>query len=340
MVGSINCPNCGNALSGDETLCNNCSLNLGGSAAADYTWEADITLLSNPLFIRQLMLVAIGAGLMMAFIMIFVFAATGEFDAIPMMILISFLSIIGLGVFFFLITLIFFGNRTTVRFTVDDKGAYWETIDKRAKTLNRLTILFGILGRSHQAAGAGVLATAREKEFVAWLHLERVEDSRRHLMITLRNSWRPVMMLICLSENYDTVLQFAKRKVVAKPLQKAQGPKPISKGLTRTIFVCLAAAPLFYLSSPFVLDYDIFMTLLMFFFALATVWLVPLFGWVVIASGIIVAIQLIFSGIGDFIFLYAHEQLIFLVAFLGLVYLIWFSWRSIKGKILPPLFED
>lgn len=340
MVDMINCPDCGNALSGEGAVCKKCGLHSGRLITTDHTWETDVTLLSNPLFVRQLMLVAVGAGLLMAFIMGFVFAATGEFEAIPMMVLISFLSIIGLGVFLFLITLIFFGNRTKVRFTVDDKGAYWETVDKRAKTLNRLAILFGILGRSPQAAGAGVLATAREKEFVAWSHLTLVEESRRHLMITLHSSWRPVMMLVCLPENYDAVLQYVSRKVAAKPLKKAQWPKPVTKGLTRTIFVCLAAAPLFFLSSPFVLDYDLFMTLLMFFFALATAWLVPLFGWVVIASGIIVAIQLLFSGIADFAFLYFHEQLIFLVAFPGLAYLVWFSWRSVKGKILPPLFED
>ncbi len=334
MAEKYKCSNCGSQVPFPADQCSNCS------KSSPLTWETDITLLSNPLFVKQLALVAVGAGLLMAFLMIFIFAATGEFDAIPMMVLISFLSIIGLGVLLFLVTLVFFGNRTTVRFKVDEKGAYWETIDKRAKTLNRLTILVSILGRSPQAAGAGALATAREKEFVSWSQLALVEDSRRHLMITLRNSWRPVMMLICLPGNYDTVLQYVNSRVETKPATKAKGPKPFVKGLKRTIFVCLAAAPLFYLSSPYVLDYDIFMTLFMFFFALATVWLVPFFGWVVIASGIIVAIQLFFEGFEYFSLLYAHEQLILLLAFPGLAYLFWFSWSSIKGKILPPLIED
>lgn len=285
-------------------------------------------------------LVAVGAGMIMALLLSFIFVVTGEVDAIPMILLISFFSIIGLGLLLFLITLIVFGNRTRVRFTVDEKGAYWETIDRRAKTLNRLTILAGLLGRSPQAAGAGTLAAVREKEFVTWSQLALVEDNRRYLMITLRNSWRPVMMLVCLPENFDTVLNFANSKVDVRPVIKAKGEKPLVKGLKRTILVCLAAAPLFYLTSPYVLNYDIFMTLLMFFFALATVWLVPLFGWVVIASSIIVAIQLIFSAIAGFSFLYGYEQFICLLAFLGLAYLVWFSWSSLKGKILPPLFED
>jgi hypothetical protein len=334
MAETYKCSNCGSQVPLPSDRCSNCNNN------TTLTWETDITLLSNPLFVKQLALVTIGAGLLMAFLLAFIFAATGEFDAIPMMVLISFLSIVGLGVLLFLVTLVFFGNRTSVRFTVDEKGAYWETIDKRAKTLNRLTILVGILGRSPQTAGAGTLAAAREKEFFSWSQLSLVEESRRHLMITLRNSWRPVMMLICLPENFDTVLKYVSSRVERQPATKAKGPKPFVKGLKRTIFVCLAIAPLFYLSSPYVLDYDIFMTLIVFFFTLATVWLVPLFGWVVIASGVIVAIQVLFSGISDFSFLYGHEQLIFILSFLGLAYLFWFSWSSIKGKILPPLIED
>jgi hypothetical protein len=334
MAEIYKCSSCGSQVPFPTDRCANCS------ESTPLTWETDITLLSNPLFVKQLVMVAVGAGLVMAFLLAFIFAATGEFDAIPMMILISFLSIIGLGVFLFLVTLVFFGNRTRVRFTVDERGAYWETIDQRAKTLNRLTILVGILGRSPQTAGAGAMAAAREKEFVAWSQLALVEDSKRHLMITLRNSWRPVMMLVCLPENFDTVLNYINSKVEVKSATKVKGAKPFVKGLKRTILVCLAAAPLFYLSSPYVLDYDLFMTLLMFFFALATVWLVPLFGWVVMATGFVVAIQLLFSGIADFSFLYGHEQFIFFLAILGLAYLVWFSWSSIKGKILPPLIKD
>ena len=334
MTEKHTCSSCGSQVPFQADRCSKCS------NSSSITWEADITLLSNPLFVKQLALVAAGAGVIMALLLSFIFAATGEIDAIPMILLISFFSIIGLGLFLFLITLIIFGNRTRVRFTVDEKGAYWETIDQRAKKLNHLTILAGILGRSAQTAGAGALAAAREKEFVAWSQLALVEDSRRYLMITLRNSWRPLMMLVCLPENFETVLDYVNSKVDVKPAAKAKGPKPLIKGLKRTILVCLAAAPLFYLTSPYALDYDIFMTLLMFYFALATVWLVPLFGWVVIASSIIVVIQLVFSGIAGFSFLYGYEQFIYLLAFLGLAYLVWFSWSSLKGKILPPLIEN
>jgi len=115
MAETYKCSNRGSQVPFPSDQCSNCS------KSSPLTWETDITLLSNPLFVKQLVLVAVGAGLLMAFLMIFIFAATGEFDAIPMMVLISFLSIIGLGVLLFLVTLVFFGIRTTVRFTSELK---------------------------------------------------------------------------------------------------------------------------------------------------------------------------------------------------------------------------
>lgn len=334
MTGTAKCPDCGSQLPVSALKCEKCQANL------KITWETDITLLSNPLFLRQLLFVAVGAGLTMAVILVFVFAATGEYDAIPMMLLVSLFSVIGLGVFFILITFIVFGNRTRVRFTVDNRGAYWKTIDKRAKSLNRMTILAGILGHSPQAAGAGTLAASRENEFVGWSQIALIESNRRHLMINLRNSWRTVMMLICLPENFETVLEYAGSRVVKKPVTREKVSKPLGKGVVRTLLVILAAAPVFQLSSPYVLDLDIFLPLLMFVFALATVWLTPFLGWVVIGSAAVIFIQLIFVGYHDFYLLYNYEQVIYLLAFIGLFYLAWFSWRSIRGIILPPLLED
>ncbi len=326
------CPSCGNKH----------DLGIDGQDKQEdsFSWETDITLMSNPLFVRQLFLLALGAGLLLAFLMGFIFAATGEFEAIPMMLLISLGGTIGLAFLFFLVTLVFFGNRTRVRFTVDQKGAYWETTDKKIESANRLAILVGVLGRNPQLAGAGALASSREKEMASWNQLSRIEVNRRRLMIVLRNSWRPVLMLVCLPENYETILRYVTSRVKPGPKQDTRKNKPLIKGLLRTLYVCVAIFPLFYLASPNVLDLDMFFPIFTFVFTLATVWLIPLFGWVVIAGVVIALIQLLFVGISDFSFLYGYEQLLFILAFVGLGYLAWFSWFSIKGKILPPLLEE
>jgi threonine/homoserine/homoserine lactone efflux protein len=103
--------------------------------------------------------------------------------------------------------------------------------------------------------------------------------------------------------------------------------------------VALAVAPLFVLSSyPF--ELDLFLPLLMMTFALATVWLIPLFGWVVIGCAAILALLITVTGLSEFDYLYGYEQAAFVLAYVGLAYLVWFSWRALRGRFVPPLVQD
>jgi hypothetical protein len=302
-------------------------------------WETSISLLKNPLVIKQTALVVVSAGLFMALLLSFILALTGEFSGIPTMLLISFLAAAGLGAFMVLIMLVFFGGRFWVRFTVDEQGTLWESVDRRAKAANRLGMLAAVLGRSPQAAAASGLAAAREKEFVSWKEVSAMEQNRRQLMITLRNSWRPVMMLVCLPENYDRVLEYVAHRIVPKPAAPGARAKPLGKAILRTALVALAVAPLFTLSS-YPLELDILLPLIMFMFALATVWLVPLFGWVVIGCAVVLAVLVTVAGVSEFAYLYRAEQVAFLLSYVGLAYLLWFSWGSVRGKIRSLLMEE
>ena len=302
-------------------------------------WETSISLLKNPLVIKQTALVVVSAGLFMALLLSFILALTGEFSGIPTMLLISFLAAAGLGAFMVLIMLVFFGGRFWVRFTVDEQGTLWESVDRRAKAANRLGMLAAVLGRSPQAAAASGLAAAREKEFVSWKEVSAMEQNRRQLMITLRNSWRPVMMLVCLPENYDRVLEYVAHRIVPKPAAPGARAKPLGKAILRTALVALAVAPLFTLSS-YPLELDILLPLIMFMFALATVWLVPLFGWVVIGCAAVLAVLVTVAGVSEFAYLYRTEQVAFLLSYVGLAYLLWFSWGSVRGKIRSLLMEE
>ncbi len=44
-------------------------------------------------------------------------------------------------------------------------------------------------------------------------------------------------------------------------------------------------------------------------------------------------------GIEEFPYLWSEEQAFFLLAYVGLAVLVWFSWRSVLGKVIPPLLE-
>ncbi|MDI9548485.1 MAG: zinc ribbon domain-containing protein [Chloroflexota bacterium] len=314
------------------------------SASADaVTWETNISLLGNPLIRKQLVIVVLASGGFMAFLLSFIVAATGDFYQIPMMFKVSFWTTAGLAALIAFVVLVFFGNRMRVRFTVDETGALWETVDKRAITGNRLALLGAALARSPTAGGAATLAAARQREFVRWSDVVAAEYDQRRRMITLRNSWRPIMLIVCTPENYNRIAADIHSRVVPKSGSETPstvGPRrhPVLRGLGRTVLVTLAAAPLFILPD-FLYSFDFFLPLLTYLFALATVWLIPLFGWVVIGGAAILAIQLAVIGIEEFPYLWSEEQAFFLLAYVGLAVLVWFSWRSVRGKVIPPLLE-
>lgn len=183
-----------------------------------YTWEKDISIVTNPLLFKQLAIVSFGAGLFMAVVFSIILLIIGDYGDIPPLLLVSLLTAVGLFLLLLLVSLVYFRNRIRVRFTVDSRGALWETIDKRAISGARLAILGGILGRNPQAAGAGLLAAAREKEYASWNQLSAVEYRDKYRMIVLRNSWRPVMMIVCLPENYEEVANYIRdlEKVTVK----------------------------------------------------------------------------------------------------------------------------
>ncbi len=328
------CPGCGHSL-----------YNSAASAAAvapgeEIVWETELSLLTSPLVLKQLAFVVGGTGLFMALLLSLILALSGDYSGIPVIWLISLLTALGLGLLLLLVVLFFFRNRMAVRFTVNEKGVLWETIDKRARAAGRLALLAGLLGRHPGAVGAGMLAVAREKEMARWQELSSVTYDGRRFMLTLRHSWRPVMLVACLPQNYEQVAAYVRVRVTPAVAPAAvQGLKPLGRGLRRTFLVSLAAAPVFALSSyPFKLD--IFLPLLMLLFALATVWLVPLFGWVVIGCAVILALQVAWIGFVEFSYLDSAELMAIFVSYTGLAFLIWFSWASLRGKIRSVLMEN
>ena len=68
----------------------------------------------------------------------------------------------GLGFVFAVAMLAVFGNRYMVRFLVDREGVGYESLSKRARTVNRAAIILGALAGSPGAMGAGLLASSQE----------------------------------------------------------------------------------------------------------------------------------------------------------------------------------
>jgi hypothetical protein len=311
-----------------------------------FTWEADYPLLTNPMVLKQFYMLVLFSGLFMFLLLAFIMIVTGELSAVPSMFLLTLIGVGVLALLMLLVMLLYFGNRIRVRFTLDQEGAVIENIDIRAKIVNRAAAIFGTLGLKPGTAGAGVLAVAREIEQTPWTFLTKADYSPRHRTITLRNSWRPVQILICNPGNYKPVAAYVAKQIAEKGSASAAGEpvkSPLPRLFLRTLIVIMAMIPVFTLPYPF--ELDLFIPLLLMLLALATVWLAPLLGWVVIVLSSILVLQVILKGFVtmDSIFnpgvTYRHFELVdgvewlqIILAFAGLAYLIIMSWRYVRGK--------
>lgn len=209
----------------------------------------------------------------------------------------------------------------------------------------------GLLAGRPQLAGAGLIGMSRESEEANWSGAFRaVFDPGSH-SITLRNAWRTLMWVQCTPENYATVAAAVTDQMRAhKTTDRGAGPSPIPAYLGRTVLVVAASVPLFALSDEF--DTGAFLPILILCFALAMVWMVNLFGWVVLGglallAGLVVAKQF---EVRESMFhkgeLYrAYEVLggddiaLLLVAGAGAIVLVWLSVRALRGRWLAALLD-
>jgi hypothetical protein len=331
-AGISSCPSCGYSLLPKEPLAD--------GSEKEISWETNISLLTNPMVWKQMAMVIFGACMGMAFILSFIFAVSGEYRDIPAILFISLIISLGLWLLFLLIALVFFGNRMRIRYTMDHNGVLWETVDKRARIANRMVIAAGILGGNLKAAGAGSIAASREKEFVHWKELSDAIYDKHRRMLKLRNRWRTVMLVVCLPDNYDQVVAITKKKIIPAKGASAnkKKAKPLGMGLLRTLLVTLMVLPIFALTFyPF--ELNMFLPLLMFLFALATVWLISFFGWVVIGCAVILSLQIGWMSLFEMVFLDTYEIIVVFLSYAGLIYLIWFSLRAIRGKVRSVLVQ-
>ncbi len=347
------CPQCGAPLSAGQRFCGQCGSERPHEADAPaqggLSWEADIGLVTNPLILRQLVTAPAIAGLIMFALLSFIFAVAGEWESIPMILFISLLTAGALAALMLLVAVLFFGNRFRARFAVDEKGFSVETVDRRARAANRLAVAMGVLGRNPGPAGAGVAGMARERESYSWRGIAAATYHPGWRGIALRNHWRTVAFLACTPTNYEQVAACVRAHVAPRSSRPARNPLP--RFLGRSALVMLASLPVFLLPYPF--ELDLLVPLLMVSFALATVWLLPVFGWVVIGAALWIAAEIALIALGTRESMFASlgtyrtyeildtaDWLALALAAAGLAYLAISSWRAARGHLPSLLSED
>lgn len=314
-------------------------------------WETDLRLFS-PELLQGWSLAMAATWVVMMLILGVVFAAQGEFDALADMALVFLAVTTGLWLLGFLIMALLFQGKFRVRYTLSSSGVRMETLDKTAKGSNRLAIVLGTLSGKPGLLSAGLINRSRESEALEWDGAYRaVLRPERHLVV-FKGAWRNLLLLQCLPQNYARVAARVAAEMEAHgTARRVPGKSPLPVYLGRSLLVVLASLPIFLLHEEY--DLDVFLPLLMFCFALATVWLIPLFGWVVlgclawiscnVGARLVQDIPSYFRPGQTFTRLSVmglEDALLLGLAVLGTAWLVWLSWAALHGRIQSALVAD
>jgi hypothetical protein len=326
------------------------------SETTPLVWETDLPLFSRQM-LTQWTLAMLATALVMALILGTVFAAQEEWDALlPMAAMIGAVTC-GIWLLGMVIMAVLFRGRYRVRYILSKQGLRCDTVDAVAKKANRLAIGLGVVMGKGQLLGAGLIGVSRESEEVNWSGAFQARfDPVRHTVL-MRNGWRTLLWVQCTPENFAEVAEQVSRHMTRRQTTKRFASSRLAKGsplpayLGRSLLVFLSCAPLFPLAEEY--HTGLFLPIFTLCFALAMVWLINLFGWVVLGGlGLQIALVILAQFEERQSFLHpgevyrAYEVLggddfsLFLVAGIGMAILLWLSHGALRGRWLAALIAD
>jgi hypothetical protein len=323
---------------------------LAPRASTPLAWETEMRLVTNGHMLGTMALACFLAAGIMALLLTFIFATQREWQAIPPILAMAG----GTGLFLFVLSLLVmalvFGDRFRVRYTLDDDGVLFEAVDRRGKAANRLAFWVGVLAGKPGVAGAGLAAAASETLRAGWHAVQRAAFDPRRRRIALFNRWRRFMTIYATPETYAAAAALVARRVAATAGARPKGGNPLPKLLAWTVGVLAAATPMFMMPYPF--ELDLFVPILLVAFALAAVWLIGIFGWVVIGALAYVWVAVVLAGIApktsgitgrtyrSFEILDSNDIVALALLALGSAFLLWFAWRGVRGRLPSALATD
>jgi len=311
-------------------------------------WRTDVSLLGQPTMVANFIKVIAIAGFVMGGLLAFLALTQGNPSEIIPLLQLTAACVGFVAVIMLLVMIVFFRNRMNIAFRVDASGARSAVIDRRARAGGKTAIVVGALSGKPQLLGAGLIAASTSSQRLAWSTVRKVTYSPRWRTIKLANSWRTAMILYCDASNYDEVVRFVEGAARSAPHRVR--PNPLPGLLLRSALTVVASATMFAL--PYPITVDSLVPLVVLAFALVTVWLLPIFGWVVIGGLAWVAVEAIAAGLASYTSEFTGETLPrfdlmsgddlaeVAVALVGAAYLIGQSVALLKGRFESALAAD
>ena len=314
------------------------------------TWEIEVPLLTNRDVVGSTFVACALSALIAGSLVGVLLAAQGEWNAIlPVFGMLAVIAGILFGIGFLAIVLVFRGDMR-FRFAVTDEQVSCELIDTTARAVNRLTVVAGVLAARPGAVGTGLIATSGEVTSLGWDGGFRAAYDPRRQTIALHNGWRRLLVIYCTEQNYAEVAALVRARIASRGTDRrvpARSPLPRMLGYTALAVVAsLLAFPLTDISGV-----PLFLLFVMLCFAVAMIWLVSLFGYVVLGCIAVAVASVIADAVSvreSYLFpgeTYRHfdvfsedDWLVFGIAGIGLAILGVLAFRAIRGR-LPSMLE-
>jgi len=171
-------------------------------------WRIQVPIFRNSVILKQL---GIAIGIPFGLLVLVIAMVSGK----------SVYALYALGLiaallfFTWLLVMALYHRKYEAEFVLDGCGALCRTQENQAKknrVVNTLTILFGFLSGKPAAAGAGMLAQARQSDFLPWSHVRKVSFHPKGHTILLRGGFAENIALFCTEENYPAIETFVRKK--------------------------------------------------------------------------------------------------------------------------------
>ena len=319
--------------------------------APPITWEIDLPLLRGSEVVGSLAKVFGISGAIMAAFLSVLLLATGSPEAIPAVVAGS---AVLAGIFFLLgvmASAVVFRGRMRMRYTVDGEGVRADVIDRRVKAVNRVALVAGVLSGRPSMAATGQIAIDQETEALAWTGAFRAVGDPRRCTVAFANGWRTLLVIHVDPELFLPVADRVRTEMATAGTTARAGRRgsPLPRMLLVTGVAVAASLLLFPLADAF--DVDLFLPTVQLAFAVAMIWLVSLFGWVVLAcllvllGGIVLSLvevhdSILFAGetYRGFDVLSGDDIALLVLGAGAAAVLGWLAVRALRGR-LPSMLE-
>lgn len=197
----------------------------GAQAGRGWEWNRTVSVLTNPLVLGSLCKgfgIAIGILWLILEMISWTMKTSMTLYVIrnPMKVLVEAQFAIGfvlvLAVISAIATALVFRNGYDARFGVNEDGAWMTPQAGQRKTngnIHKLLFGLGVLAGKPGATGMAMIADATQDRSIAWSDVAKIVPYPSRAAIGFHDSWHCVLILYCLPEQFEAILQYAYGKV-------------------------------------------------------------------------------------------------------------------------------